>query len=137
MDAEEWRGIFDDYDDSSEKAGYPYVGLRGSVEGIAHPVGAKCAFCRVPFVVVDDNKGRCPSCGREVSIMRTVEAPNLEEAPYQRKQLAVNDPKEMKLQPNPDMEEDGKEIAQDRPRDGDLPFDITLYPRMTGPDFGS
>jgi hypothetical protein len=27
MDAEQWRKIYDNYEDSSEKAGYPYIGL--------------------------------------------------------------------------------------------------------------
>jgi len=137
MEPEDWRGIFDDYEEGSDKIGYPSVGIRGSVAEGAEAVGALCAFCRVPFVVVAPDRGQCPSCGRPTSIARILEAPNQNDSPRQRKQLAIGDPKSQKLQPNLDLEEGGKEIAQDRPRDGTLPFDITMYPRATGPDFGS
>ena len=135
VEPKEWRTVFDDYEDSSTKVGYPYVGLFGK----ARPVYGKCPWCGSPLCFVEEQGVLvCPGCNRKTPVrseMRTVESPNLTQAPQQRRQLAISDPKDQKLQPNPNKSGIGKEFAMYRQPDADLSFNIRDYPGQVSRDY--
>lgn len=76
----------------------------------------------------------CPQCRRNYpvrSVMRTLEAPNIQQGPYQRRQLAISDPKEQKMQPDLSKESLTGQDIMPQMADGPAGFDITMYPGNT------
>jgi hypothetical protein len=129
---EDWRKIFDNYEDGSFKPGYPFTGIFGSEKA---PFYGKCATCMKPMYLVQEaGELVCSGCGKRKNInqMNILEQPNLTNAPRQRRQLAISDPKDQKLQPNPDMQSGSpREFAWNEPTVDPLGRDVS-YPSLAG-----
>ncbi len=110
MSDQEWRKIFDNLD-SSEKVGYPYVGLFGREE------------CREEY-------GKCPYDNHKMVIL---EERNLVFCPFCRRQLAISDPKEQKLNINPQLET--QERIDGSPLPSEMSFDWRKYPGQVTKDY--
>lgn len=128
-----WRAIFDDYEDSSAWPGCQYgVSTFGSEN-----MYGKCAKCMGPmFIVQEEGLIVCPKCGHRKEVthpMRINEQPNMNYGPKQRRQLAVDDPKDQKIQPNLTMEVD-QTVPQNGPMFDPLGRDVG-YPSLMGENY--
>lgn len=116
----DWQKIFDDYDDTAIKPGYPYV----SIYGKQFEVVGKCAFCQNPILA----SGRvvfCFVCKKKlVDRNKSNESPDTV-FPYGRRRR-YNEAPDSEYP----SETSGQELAYNTPLPSETQFDANNYPQQ-------